>query len=70
MEEATVETLLALLRGIKLGELHEQLSENPTLLSVWKNRSKEDWKEFYGIAGVDVFNHLNRNSTAGKTFEF
>ena len=59
MEEATVETLLALLRGIKLGELHEQLSENPTLLAVWNKRSKDDWEKYHGLNGVDIYNHLN-----------
>ena len=59
MEEATVETLLALLQRLKLSELHQQLKETPELFHDWRNRSEAQWEKYHGIAGVDVFNHLN-----------
>ena len=64
MEEATVETLLALLRNeLEITQLAEQLSKKPTLLAVWKKRSKDDWEKYHGLNGVDIYNHLHPKST-------
>ena len=65
MEEATVETLLALLQRQKQSEIHQQLKETPEILHDWKKRSKDDWEKYHGIAGVDIFNHLNATPKLG-----
>ena len=65
MEEATVETLLALLQRQKQSELHQRLKETPELFHDWKKRSEAQWKEelialqgnAYGFS--DIYNHLN-----------
>ena len=60
-------SLLALLQRKRLAEVVNQLLEGFTTFEDCKNRSEGQWKEFYGLAGVDVFNHLNPTSNAVTT---
>ena len=42
-----------------LDSLFRQLSKSDKTLDNWKKRSETQWKEFYGLAGVDIFNYLH-----------
>jgi hypothetical protein len=36
-----------------------ELGAKPKNLSIYVARTKEDWKDLYGPAGIDVYNHLH-----------
>ena len=50
---------MALLRRQKQCELQQQLNETPEIFRDWKKRSEAQWEKYHGIAGVDIYNHLN-----------
>jgi hypothetical protein len=57
METPTIEGLKEVLEDLNLTELITQLDERS--FKRWKNRTKGDWKEFYGLAGIDIYNYLH-----------
>jgi len=42
-----------------LSPLVVELSDEPSPLAVYVARTKEDWKELYRPAGIDVYHHLH-----------
>ena len=42
-----------------LERLLVDLQKKPKSYAVYYSRTKEDWKEYYGISGVDIYNHLH-----------
>lgn len=46
-----------------LSSFIDELSNRPRNISVYKKRTKEGWKECYGISGVDIYNFLNSGIT-------
>ena len=66
---ATKESLLELLNRKDLFDVAKELECNKTTFEEFKTRTREDWKDFYGVAGVDIFNHLHPPViTPGKIF--
>jgi hypothetical protein len=59
--EPNKEGLLKLLERNGLQQLITQLNNYPEVIEDWMNTSKEDWKEFYGFAGVQIYNYLHPN---------
>jgi hypothetical protein len=57
--EPNKEGLLKLLERNGLQQLITQLYNYPEVIEDWMKRSKEDWKEFYGFAGIDIYNYLH-----------
>ncbi|KAJ2984935.1 hypothetical protein HDV02_000847, partial [Globomyces sp. JEL0801] len=59
--EPNKEGLLKLLKTLKKTGLYNELSESyqNDLFDAWKNRSKEDWEKYYGLAGIDIYNYLH-----------
>jgi hypothetical protein len=57
METPTIEGLKELLEDLNLTELITQLNERS--FNRWKNRTEAQWKEFYGLAGIDIYNYLH-----------
>jgi hypothetical protein len=43
----------------KLNPLIEELENRPKRYKVYLNRTEAQWKEFYGLSGVDVYNFLH-----------
>ena len=52
-------SLLELFQRKNLTDLATELETGATTFHEFKNRSKEDWEKYYGIAGIDIHNHLN-----------
>jgi hypothetical protein len=52
------ESLAALLAFLDLPGLVEELETKPPAFEVYMKRSKEDWKDYCGAKGGDIFNHL------------
>ena len=59
MSITTLGNFVRELNDVSLHRLLTELDINPKPYSVYLKRTKEDWKEFYGINGVDIFNHLH-----------
>jgi hypothetical protein len=66
MTEPSVKGLSDVLKILKQIELLNQLTETPALYGIWKQMTKADWKEFYGLAGIQIFNYLNPRSQGIK----
>ena len=52
------------LRGLDLSQedldsLFRQLDKSEKTLDIWKRRTREDWKEYYQLVGVDIYNYLH-----------
>ena len=50
---------LKLLKKEKLNELIAESELNRELLPIFKARSEAQWKEFYQLEGVDIYNYLH-----------
>jgi hypothetical protein len=48
-----------------LTPLLEELENEPSPFSVYQKLSKQDWKEFYGLPGVHIYNELHNNEECG-----
>ena len=58
----SITTLVNFVRELNddsLQPLLNELDNKPKQYSVYFNRSKGDWKEFYGINGVDIHTFLH-----------
>ena len=56
------EKLLKLLKRRGLYNLVTELEGDSGFLEDWKKRTEAQWKEFYGLAGVDIYNCLHPQS--------
>jgi hypothetical protein len=61
MTTPTKDTLLALLKRKELSDLADDLEKGKTTFEELMARSKEDWKEFYALNGIDIYNALHPN---------
>ena len=59
MEVPTDVGLKMLFEQKKLSGLVSELEDGTTTFEQFRNRSETQWKEFYGLAGVDIFNYLH-----------
>ena len=57
--EPTIQGLKALLKRKKLGTLVEELESDSESFEDWKKMTESQWKEFYGLAGIQIYNYLN-----------
>ena len=57
--EPTKEKVLKLLKRKGLNNLITELENDPECLEDWKQRTESQWKEFYQLAGVDIYNCLH-----------
>ena len=46
----------------ELESLYRQLAKNDMTLDIWKRRTEQDWKDYYQLAGIDIYNYLNPRS--------
>jgi hypothetical protein len=64
--QKTTHTITSLAEFIKdlnedsLNGLLQELEQKPKNFSVYYNRPKEDWKEFFGLPGVDIHTFLHK----------
>jgi TnpA family transposase len=56
---ATKESLIALLKRKNLTSIIDELNNGSTTFDDCLSRSKEDWEKYYGLPGVDIYNHLH-----------
>ena len=66
-----IEKMKEFLRGLDLSQedldsLFRQLDKSEKTLDIWKRRTREDWKEYYQLVGVDIYNYLNPKSKGNK----
>jgi hypothetical protein len=52
-------TLLKLLERKKLSQLAQELTDGTTTFEEFFRRSKPDWEKYFGLPGVDIYNHLH-----------
>jgi len=52
-------TLMKFLKRKRLDSLVKELEDGYTTLEDCKARTEEDWRDFFGLAGVDIYNHLH-----------
>ena len=45
------------MKDLNLTQLVEELNDRS--FERWKKRTEAQWKEFYGLAGIDIYNYLN-----------
>ena len=67
--EPTMEGLQDMFRQRKLEKLVNDLGDDLTSFEQFKNRTLETWKEYYKLAGADIYTYLHPNSdswTFGK----
>ena len=57
--EPTILGLKKLLKRNDLNDLSRKLENDVKHFDDWKKRTEDNWKEFYGLAGVDIYNYLN-----------
>ena len=57
MTTPTEDTLFALLKRKELNDLASELEKGKTTFEEMMARSKDDWKEFFGLNGIDIYNH-------------
>jgi hypothetical protein len=69
-QQRTKEELVSLLNTLRPPpppELFEQIQTNyDVAIQIWMGRSKEEWREFCGFNGVDIYNYLHPQQ--GKPF--
>ncbi|KAI3640006.1 hypothetical protein MIR68_001952 [Amoeboaphelidium protococcarum] len=59
MTTATKDTLLAVLKRKELNDLANDLETGKTIFEEMMARTEGQWKEFFGLNGIDIYNHLH-----------
>ncbi|KAJ3257811.1 hypothetical protein HK103_004279 [Boothiomyces macroporosus] len=74
-EQRQLDSLRLYIKSLKetsLDELIEELENSPLSFSTYYKRTKDDWEKYYGLPGIDIYNHLHSKQedlTEGQKYE-